>query len=132
MGKIAALVLAAGSSSRFGEGPTKLVARYDGKSMIRRVVDAATASVASPVVVVTGHAKNEVERELVGAPVAFAHNEARGMASSLRRGVASQPAVEGVVICLGDMPRVSLATIDRLIAAAWFSEEPCSTIGASR
>lgn len=134
MRKVAALVLAAGRSSRFGKGPTKLVVRYNGKSLIRHVVDAAAASVASPVVVVTGHARNEVERELFEAPVAFVHNEdyASGLASSLRLGVASLPAVEGVVICLGDMPRVSYSTINRLAASFERSGGPDAVIPTCR
>jgi molybdenum cofactor cytidylyltransferase len=43
---------------------------------------------------------------------------ADGLGTSLRAGVAAVPAeADGVIVCLGDMPQVSAALIDRLIAA---------------
>ena len=64
MTRVGAIVLAAGQSSRFraGGGPdlTKLVAKLDGKPIVRRVVEAALATKARPVVVVTGYARESV------------------------------------------------------------------------
>ena len=126
MSEVAAIILAAGKASRFraaaGEaGPaTKLVAMLDGKPLVRHVAEAALASRARPVVVVTGHAQAEVERALSGLPVAFVHNPdfATGLASSLRAGVAALPAAAaGALVLLGDMPRVSPPVIDALIVA---------------
>ena len=55
-------MLAAGQSSRFraagGPDLTKLVAKLDGKPIVRRVVEAALATKARPVVVVTGYARD--------------------------------------------------------------------------
>jgi molybdenum cofactor cytidylyltransferase len=43
---------------------------------------------------------------------------AQGIASSVKRGIAAVPKdADGAIVCLGDMPRVSAALIDRLIAA---------------
>jgi molybdenum cofactor cytidylyltransferase len=43
---------------------------------------------------------------------------AQGLGTSLRAGIAALPAeADGVVVCLGDMPQVDAALIDRLIAA---------------
>ncbi|MFO1173336.1 MAG: NTP transferase domain-containing protein, partial [Hyphomicrobiaceae bacterium] len=53
--KVAALVLAAGRSTRMGQGRNKLTTLLDGKLIVRRTVEAALASQARPVVVVTGH-----------------------------------------------------------------------------
>ena len=117
--RIAALVLAAGRSSRMGTA-NKLLAQVDGRPMVRRAVDAARASQADPVVVVTGFERDRIETALAGSETALVHNPdyAAGLSTSLRRGVAALPeSVDGVVICLGDMPRVSTAVIDRLIAA---------------
>ena len=50
----AAIVLAAGRGTRFAAGP-KLLARLDGKPLVRHVAEAAAASAARPVLVVTGH-----------------------------------------------------------------------------
>src|SRR5208282_4530348 len=57
---VAALVLAAGRSSRMG-GPNKLLAEIGGRPLLRIVVEAALASRARPVIVVTGHQRERVE-----------------------------------------------------------------------
>ena len=116
---IAAIVLAAGKSSRMG-GPNKLLAEIKGKPLVRIVVDAALASRARPVIVVTGHQRDKVEAVLASLPVKFVHNPqfADGLGTSLKAGIAALPAeADGVIVCLGDMPQVDGALIDRLIGA---------------
>jgi molybdenum cofactor cytidylyltransferase len=116
---IAAVVLGAGRSSRMG-GPNKLLAEINGKPLIRIVVEEALASRARPVVVVTGHQRDRVEAALSGLPAQFVHNAhfAEGLGTSLKAGIAALPAdVDGAIVCLGDMPQVDAALIDRLIAA---------------
>ena len=117
--QIAAIVLAAGRSTRMG-GPNKLVAEISGKPLVRIAVEEALASRAKPVIVVTGHERERVEAALAGLPVKLVHNRefADGLATSVRTGIATVPAeADGAVICLGDMPQVDAALIDRLIAA---------------
>jgi molybdenum cofactor cytidylyltransferase len=117
--RIGAVVLAAGLSRRMGKA-NKLLAEIDGGAMVTRVADAITASKASPTIVVTGHEAERVEAALAGRNVAFVRNPQyeEGLASSVRRGIAALPEdVAGVLICLGDMPRIRTAHIDRLIAA---------------
>jgi molybdenum cofactor cytidylyltransferase len=116
---IAAIVLGAGRSSRMG-GPNKLLAEIGGKPLVRIVVEAALASRARPVIVVTGHQRERVEAALNGLPVSFAHNPhfAEGLGTSLKTGIAALPAdVDGAIVCLGDMPQVDAGLIDRLIGA---------------
>lgn len=116
--KIGALVLAAGLSSRMGSN--KLLEDLDGKPLIRHAVEAAIASQADPVIVVTGHAASAVEDALEGLPVLFAHNPdfAAGLSTSLKTGLNGIPAdADGALVMLGDMPGVTAALIDRLIAA---------------
>ncbi|MGD0419420.1 MAG: molybdopterin-binding/glycosyltransferase family 2 protein [Xanthobacteraceae bacterium] len=116
---IAALVLAAGRSSRMG-GSNKLLAEISGRPLVRIVVEQALASRARPVIVVTGHQRERVEGALSGLPVQFVHNQdfADGLGSSLRAGIAALPArADGVIVCLGDMPQVDAAIIDRLVGA---------------
>lgn len=122
MVKIAALVLAAGRASRYraagGAAATKLVADYRGKPLVRWAAEAALASRAKPVVVVTGHARAEVEAALAGLDVRFVHNPdfADGLSTSLRAGLAAPGGdVAGAVVLLGDMPDASAAVIDALI-----------------
>src|SRR5690242_13877872 len=70
---IAAIVLAAGRSSRMG-GPNKLLAEIGGRPLLRMVVEAALASQARSVLVVTGHQRERVETALAGLPVSFVNN----------------------------------------------------------
>jgi molybdenum cofactor cytidylyltransferase len=117
--KIAAVILAAGSSRRMGAN--KLLATIGGKALVRHVAEAATRSGAAETIVVTGHERERIESELAGLKVRFVLNgeHASGMASSLKAGIAALPAaVAGAVVLLGDMPEVSVDMIDRLIAAA--------------
>jgi len=117
--RVAALVLAAGSSQRMGSG-NKLLQAVGGVPMVRRVANAALASRCIAVTVVTGFAAEEVQACLTGLDVDFAHNAEHltGMASSLRCGLAGLPAdVDAVVVLLADMPCIHGGHIDRLIAA---------------
>ena len=105
--------------------PTKLVALLDGKPLVRHVVEAALASRARPVLVVTGYAERDVARAIDGLAVHCVPNPqyATGLASSLRAGLSVlQSDVTGALVLLGDMPRVTSSVIDRLIAR--FEAEP--------
>jgi molybdenum cofactor cytidylyltransferase len=118
MPKIAAIVLAAGQSSRMGTN--KLLTKVGGKPLVRHAVEAAVAGAADPVVVVTGNGARDVKASLSGLPIEIANNLdfPKGLSSSLRRGLSVLPEdCDGAVILLGDMPDVSPALIDRLIAA---------------
>lgn len=117
--RVAALVLAAGRSRRMAPLNKLLVADDKGVPMVARVVDNVLASHARPVVVVTGYEHERVEAALSGKPVVFVHapDYAEGLSASLKAGLAAvPPEAEGVVICLGDMPLVAGAMIDRMIA----------------
>ncbi|HEY8948903.1 MAG TPA: molybdopterin-binding/glycosyltransferase family 2 protein [Rhizomicrobium sp.] len=116
--KIAAVVLAAGMSSRMGSN--KLLAELNGKPLVRHAVDAALASAARPVIVVTGNDAAKARAALSGLDVVFADNPdfAKGLSASLKAGIAAVPADrDGAIVVLGDMPGVSAALIDKLIAS---------------
>ena len=122
--QVAAVILAAGRSSRFieknGGGPSKLLASIGGEPMIARVVKAALASKARPVVVVVGHQQAEVRAALQGLDVALVENPhyAEGLSTSLRAGLDALPAqIDGAIVALGDMPSVPAFALDQLIAA---------------
>lgn len=117
--RIAALILAAGRSSRMG-GTNKLLQNVGSVPMVRRAVNAARASRACSVTVVTGFEAEQVEAIAAAPGVTFVHNpqHAQGMSTPLRTGIAALPQdVDGVIVLLGDMPQVNAAHIDLLIAA---------------
>lgn len=115
--RVAALVLAAGRSSRMG-GPNKLLATVGGKPLLRHTVESAIASKADPVIVVVGHDGNRLRAALAGLPVLIVDNPdyAEGLSSSLRAGISALPSdVQAALICLGDMPKIAPALLNRLI-----------------
>jgi molybdenum cofactor cytidylyltransferase len=124
MANVGAVILAAGTASRFrdagGVEATKLIAKVGAKTLVRSVVDVALASGARPIVVVTGHAEAAVTAELSGCAVTVVHNAhfSSGLASSLQTGISALDAtLAAAVILLADMPYIQTALIDRLIDA---------------
>ena len=114
--RIAAVVLAAGQSRRMGPA-NKLLAEVDGAAMLQRALAAARASQAASVLVVTGHERDRIEAA-VDAPTVHNPDYADGLSTSLAAGIAALPEdIDGAVVLLADMPFVSAAHIDRLIAA---------------
>ena len=118
--RIAALVLAAGRSTRMGAA-NKLLTEVGGQAMVAQAVRSARASRAETVFLVTGHEAERVSAAVTGLGVdAVLHNPdfASGLSGSLHRGLALLPGdCDGVVVCLADMPLVGPEVIDRLIAA---------------
>jgi molybdenum cofactor cytidylyltransferase len=118
--KVAALVLAAGRSRRMGER-NKLLIEVGGEPMVRHAVRAALASGQREVVVVTGHERERVEAVLAGLPIRLVHNPdyaVGGLSSSLKAGVgALGRKLDGALVCLGDMPRLTSDHLRRLVAA---------------
>ena len=117
--KVAAVILAAGRSTRMG-GPNKLLAELGGKTLVRIVAEQALASRASEVLVVTGHQAGEVEKSLAELNVKFVRNPdfAEGLASSVKAGISAVPnEADAAIVLLGDMPLIDAQLIDRLIEA---------------
>jgi len=117
--RIGALLLAAGQSRRMG-GPNKLLAEIDGVPMVARVAQRLLASRARPIIAVLGNQADAVDSALGKLPVERVRNPefAAGLSTSLKRGIATLPPdLDGVIICLGDMPLISGRHLDRLIAA---------------
>ncbi|HTH96045.1 MAG TPA: molybdopterin-binding/glycosyltransferase family 2 protein [Stellaceae bacterium] len=115
---VAAVVLAAGKSSRMGE--SKPLIEVDGISFVERTVDAAIEAGAAPIVVVVGNDGEKIARRLDGRDVLIVENPdfAQGLSTSLKRGVEALPEdVAGALICLADMPDVDAALMRRLMSA---------------
>ncbi|WP_049902146.1 nucleotidyltransferase family protein [Halococcus agarilyticus] len=117
--RIGCIVLAAGTSSRFGD-ENKLLAGIEGGALVRRAVASALATV-DEVVVVVGHEASAVREALSGLDVGFVTNEdyERGQSTSVRAGVtaARERDWDAAVFALGDMPHVDPDSIERLLKA---------------
>ncbi|MBL4597463.1 MAG: molybdopterin-binding/glycosyltransferase family 2 protein [Rhizobiaceae bacterium] len=120
--KTAAIILAAGQSSRMGP-QNKLLAKLKDKALVRYVAEAASiaANKELDVVVVSGHESNLVREELEDLDLRFAHNPKyeEGLSTSLAAGIS---AIEGdadqAIVLLGDMPGITVSMIDQLLEAA--------------
>jgi molybdenum cofactor cytidylyltransferase len=116
--EIAAVILAAGGSSRFAR-PKQLV-QFRGKSLLRRIVEAAAEAKCSPVVVVIGSETEKTRAELAGTSAIAVENKdwQRGIGASIRAGVqgAIDNATKAIVLLTCDQPFVEGQTIRELIA----------------
>ena len=132
--EVAAIVLAAGRSSRMGPH-SKLLQPIDGSTIIARVAGAAIASGAWPVIVVTGFEADRVEEALRGLDVTFANNPNfdEGMSGSIKTGLLALPANSGgAMILLGDMPEVEARDLKLLMDAFEGREAICIPVRDGR
>ena len=117
--RIAAVVLAAGGSTRMGR--LKQLIEYEGKPLVLRAVEAALAAGAVAVVVVLGARAEEIRPALEdssGVSVTLNPDWESGLASSLRAGLAEvldDPGLDGVMVVLADQPLVDVVALRRLI-----------------
>jgi molybdenum cofactor cytidylyltransferase len=121
---IAAVVLAAGTSSRYG-GANKLLLPFGASTVARQSVGAVLAAGLARVLVVTGHQREDVEAALRDAPVEFVHNpryREGEMLSSIKAGLAhlSAAPIDAALIVLGDQPLLPPWVIERLVQAFAF------------
>jgi molybdenum cofactor cytidylyltransferase len=115
---IAAIVLAAGASRRFGS--QKMRAPIAGRPLVRWTVEHVLASRVDDVVIVAGREAPAVRDALAGLPVRVVTNAryTDGLSTSLDAGLdALGDSVRAAVIVLGDQPSVAPETIDALIDA---------------
>ncbi|HTT05116.1 MAG TPA: nucleotidyltransferase family protein [Steroidobacteraceae bacterium] len=113
------VVLAAGASRRFGS-PKQLV-RFQGQTLLQRVLASANEISASGVTLVLGaHAAEIVAALPPGRATILINREwEEGIASSVRAAVRALPgACDAVLILLGDQPLVCAAGLERLVSAA--------------
>ena len=122
---IAAIVLAAGASRRFGA--QKLLAPLAGRPLVRWTVENVLEARPDDVIVVLGRDGERVREALRGLAVRCVVNEqwADGMSGSLRAGVLAVPHVaDAVLIALGDQPGVGVDIIVSLMAASATGKGP--------
>ncbi len=123
--RVAAVVLAAGASSRFGE--LKQLLPWQGATLLSRVVDTALESLVDPVIVVLGNRAEECRDALDRRPVKIVTNEdwREGQSTSVKAGLAAVPDnVCAALFSLADQPMVTAHTINALIARYRFTLAP--------
>jgi molybdenum cofactor cytidylyltransferase len=130
----AAIILAAGSSSRMGGGRHKLLLPLDDRPVLAHVIDATLASIARPIIIVLGHQADQVRTQIkpntTSPSIMLVENTdyLQGMSTSLRMGVQMLIShsyrkaslsyhVDSALILLGDQPMITPQVIDTLITA---------------
>ncbi len=115
-GRVAAVVLAAGGSSRFGS-PKQLLP-WKGKTLLEHVVDTALASSVQETVVVLGHQAERGRAVVADRPIRVVVNEDwdSGQSSSVRAGVrALTGGYQACLFLLVDQPNVTSRLIDDVL-----------------
>ena len=125
--KVTGIVLAAGSSSRFGSN--KLLADLDGRPVLQHVLDAVAGAGLADVVVVLGasHASIRAAIEWHGEHVTVNERPQDGLSSSLRVGLdeaALDASAEAVIVVLGDQPQIRAEVISAVVDAAEHNPAP--------
>ena len=117
---ISAVILAAGQSLRMGQ--PKMLLPWGKLTVIEQVITTFLEADIKDIVVVTGGAREQVEKVMEGYAVSKAHNRdyAKGeMLSSLQLGLRTLPnRVQATLIGLGDQPQVQEETV-RLVCEAY-------------
>ncbi|WP_052699447.1 NTP transferase domain-containing protein [Hyphomicrobium sp. 99] len=122
--KLAALILAAGSSSRFEDGH-KLLVEINGVPIVRHVCTALEQSKIGDIVLVTASRDDAVAKAAGPGRWRLVENpRARdGLSTSLRAGLRSiDQSADGLLIALADMPGITTTPVDTLISA--FEDNP--------
>jgi len=126
--RVAVVVLAAGSSTRFGK--PKQFALFQGETFIKRIVAAAIEAGCAPVVVVTGEDSTQIALELTGLSISIAMNPgwSSGVGSSIRVGVQRAmdlaADLDASLLLTCDQPFVTAAVLAQIIQLRLTSGKP--------
>lgn len=126
---VAGIVLAAGSSTRFGSA--KQLLDWKGKPFVRHVAETALHAGLEPVLVVTGFHHADVESALSGLPVLIVHNPdyAQGQSTSIKAALSSpsinpkdlgrvgEGQVGAAIFLLADQPQIPVEVVRALTEA---------------
>jgi len=111
------IVLAAGKSTRM-QGRNKLLAKVEGKPMVRRVVETALSSRVDEVIVVLGWEESKVRDALSELPCRFVVNKnyEDGQSSSVKAGLNEVgEATRAILILPGDVARIDTRSINLVV-----------------
>lgn len=130
--KIAAIILAAGGSTRMGQ--PKLTLDWHGTPLVHWVARVALNAGCSPVVVVTGAEPDMDFTSLAQLPIVFAHNPdwESGQSTSVRTGINALPQdVDAALVMLGDQPQIPPEVLSTLINAYYAKTPPPLILAAA-
>lgn len=113
--KVAGVLLAAGTSSRFGD-TNKLLATVGGKPIIRHAADTLLTSCVTSSIAIVGHEAERIQKVLPEAlSVAMNPDYKQGQATSVATAIKAIGDADAAIFMLGDMPRIQPETVDLLV-----------------
>ncbi len=128
----AAIILAAGSSSRMGGGRHKLLLPLHDRPVLAHVLDAVLASQARPIVLLLGHQAKQVRAHIASYAthpdlnIIENTDYLQGMSTSMRLGIqtlqsydytkSTESEIDSALVLLGDQPLITAQDIDTFIA----------------
>lgn len=117
-GNVAAVVLAAGDSTRLGQ--PKQLAQLNGRPALAYTLDALRASSADQIILVLGYAADKIEAALDCTGITVVHNDAHaeGQSTSVKAGInALGDEVGAALMVVGDQPMLPPAVVDAILRA---------------
>ncbi len=126
--RVSAILLAAGESRRMGT-VNKLALPVGGRALVRRTAEKLLQAGLEEVVAVVGHESGRVSALLQGLPLRTVHNDdyREGQMTSVFCGMAAlHNDCDAVLVCLADLPLLTVEDLMRLIAA--FADCPTSVL----
>ena len=124
--RVGCVVMAAGSSQRFGGN--KLEARLEGKTLLQRALNAASAAALDEVVVVSRGESAEEARQK-GFRVVLNDRPGDGLSRTVRLGTEALADCDGILYLVADQPLLSQETVERVVTR--WRKTPASIVGAS-
>ena len=113
------IILAAGQGTRMRSNIPKVLHPLGGGPLLKHVIDTAHALAAADVYVVIGHGGERVREILKETRVIWVEQRQQlGTGHAVAQAVPSIPAEHLVLVLYGDVPLISITTLQRLIAAA--------------
>ena len=114
MSQVAAILLAAGQSTRMGA--FKPLLPFGNKTVIKCCIDYLRKGGVETIVVVLGHRAEDIRKRLTGVTFAFNSDPTSEMGASIAAGVQQLPAtVQATLIALSDHPAVPANVVSKLI-----------------
>ncbi len=121
---ISAIILAAGQSKRMGQ--PKMLLPWGNTTVLGKVIETIQSAGIEDILVVTGGAKDEVEKLVASYKVRVTHNQdyaSNEMLESIQLGLQAQKLeAQGTLICLGDQPQVKERSV-RIVCEMFIAQK---------
>jgi len=122
---ISAILLAAGSSKRYGK-KNKLLEKYKSEILIKSTLDNLLKSRVNEIIIILGHDFKNVSYNIKKSfkiKIVYNKNFSRGMSSSIILGLKNiNKKSKGVLVCLSDMPKIKMSTYNTIVD--YFNKNP--------